>query len=129
MQDCFGSRGSEKLAFFFFFLSKLVRTLKNHAYFKMITPCPISIWGQVELQEALSSIKQNKFINLKSWTLLVLWIYVKAIELINHKRGEGWQVLLGVTGLQQVLGTDGRKEAGGHWNQKIFLSICMMTMK
>lgn len=67
MQDSFGSRGSERLVFwcFFFFLSKLVRTLKIHAYFKTITPCPVSIWGQVELQEALSSIKQNKFINLK----------------------------------------------------------------
>ena len=67
MQDGFVSRGSERLVFwcFFFFLSKLVRTLKIHAYFKMITPCPVSIWGQVEFQEALSSIKQNKFINLK----------------------------------------------------------------
>ena len=48
---------------------------------------------------------------------------MKAIELINHKRSEGWQVLLGVTGLQQVLGTDGRSEAGGRWNQKIFLNV------
>ena len=113
MHPCTTALGVEEgkglcFVFFFSFLSKLVRTLKIHAYFKMITPCPVSVWGQVELQEALSSIKQNKFINLKFWTLLVLWICVKALELINHKRGEGWQGLLAVTGLQPVFWTDGR---------------------
>lgn len=54
----------EKGLVLFCFL-KLLTTLKIHLSFKMITPCPISILGQVEFQETLSCIKENKLSNLK----------------------------------------------------------------
>ena len=68
MHPCKTALGGEVekgLLVFFLLLLKLLTTLKIYLYFKMITPCPVSILGQVEFQETLSCIKENKLSNLK----------------------------------------------------------------